>query len=355
MVMALALQSKNDAKLTVAVVTEDAGEAYRPFLKNLRDINSFSMTELPRNQALLQLQQDRLEAVIIIPKEFSANLERGQFRNTLEMYTAPSSRAAATVSEPLINAVMMLWMEAYTVEKTGDYLAAEGIDYDASEAQSQREQIAAIWDSGSLIKLEHIVIDAAINAEKDAGAYATFVRWYGLMTLFYFIAGATWVLDVCKKSLQKRIGQTGTGKWKVILTLSAVAVTICLAGYIFGGTACCLITGIPVSKVLKLMVPMLIYLVNLAGVTLLMASLVRSTIGLMFLAPVLTFLNGILSGLFFPLPQWAYVLALLSRGLPGRWLAEALSNPFGSTIQALLCAVIWLAAGIGTSLLVSRD
>ncbi len=353
--IALAAQGKSESNLTVAVVAEDTGGANLRFLKSLREINSFSMTELPREQALLRLRQDRLEAVVIIPEDFSEKIGRGEFRNTLEIYTSPSSRASATISEPLINAVMMLWMEEYTVDQTGGFLLEQGFDYADSDEYMQREQMAAVWAGGSLIKLEHVVLNEAEKTAEDGGAYPAFVRWYGLICVFYFVVSATWVLDVGKKSLQTRIRQTGTHKWKVVLTMSAASVTICLAGYVLGGAACCLIADSPAAEAAALTVPTLVYLINLAGVTLLAASLARSTIGLMFLAPVLTFLNGILSGLSFALPQWAHVLVLLSRCLPGRWLAESLSNPFGSIVQALVCALVWVIGGVVTSRLLSRE
>jgi len=99
---------------------------------------------------------------------------------------------------------------------------------------------------------------------------------------------------------------------------------------------------------------MLIYLIGLMGVTLLTASLLKNVLSLMFIAPILTFLNGVLSGLLLETPKWAYVLKLLSGALPGRWLGESLSSPLKALPWALVCCAAWMAAGISASALRSR-
>lgn len=351
--MLLALEKK-ESSFQVGVVSEDTGETHRRFLVNLYEIDGFSMIALPRTEALLRLRQDRLEAVVIIPQDFTEKIERGEYQDTLELYASPSSQALATISEPLINAVMTLWMEEYTIEQTKSLLLREGYVYDYIEERFQRDQIESVWDQGSFITLKNVVLNPPEHARSSDGLFDSYSRWYGISCLFYLIISASWVIDSSTKSLHTRIGQTGTSKWKVVLTHSAAPTTICLAGYFLGGVVCSLFVGVPLSSVINFTLPMLIYLCGLSGITLLTASLVRSTVELMFLAPLLTFLHSVLSGLIFPLPQWAYVLVSLSRGLPGRWLVESLSAPSSKLIQALLCAIAWLMAGITVSLLCSN-
>ena len=70
---------------------------------------------------------------------------------------------------------------------------------------------------------------------------------------------------------------------------------------------------------------------------------------LMFIAPVLTFLSAVMSGLLAELPKWAHVLALLSHALPGKWLALSLAQPLKAMPGAAACCAAWAAAGLALS------
>jgi len=307
------------------------------------------MTQLPREEALLRLRQDRLEAVIIIPADFSEKIGRAEFRNTLKLFVSPSSQAAATVSEPLVNAVMMLWVQEYAIDQTAAFLHEQSKEYSEADERLQRSGMDAVWESGALIRVQNIVTDQGETAAADGGSYGFFVRWYGVLCLFYLIVSATWVLDTGKRSLRSRIGQTGVSRWGVMLTTGAAPLTLCIAGYFIGGAVCASLIGTSFTDAMSTAIPVLLYLLGLMGITLLTASLAKSTMQLMFLAPLLTFLNGMLSGLFTPLPEWAYVLEVLSRGLPGRWLARSFAAPLSSLFPSALCAAAWLAAGAAFS------
>lgn len=346
---ALIARDKAASELTVAVVSEDKGESGERLILFLRDTDSFSMTRLPREQALLRLRQDRLEAVIIIPPDFSDKIGRAEFRNTLEHYVSPSSQAAATVSEPLLNAVMMFWVREYAIDRTDAFLIEHDREYTDADERLQRGGMDAVWESGALIRLQSIVTDAGETAAPDSGPYGFFVRWYAVLCLFYLIVSATWVLDAGKRSLRARIEQTGVSRWKVMFATGAAPLTLCAAGYFIGGAVCATLIGATFFDVMTAAIPVLPYLLGLMGITVLTASLAENTMQLMFLAPLLTLFNGMLSGLFAPLPGWAYVLELLSRGLPGRWLALSLAAPLSSLFPSALCAAAWLAAGAAFS------
>jgi hypothetical protein len=74
-------------------------------------------------------------------------------------------------------------------------------------------------------------------------------------------------------------------------------------------------------------------------------SAVTNLMPLLFLAPILTFLHAMLSGMLFDLPVWADVLRSLSVVLPGRWLQSALATGFAALPGALFCALGWSLFG----------
>lgn len=342
-------QEKMQTSLMVALVSEDSGTYSERLISNLSENEGFSMREMPRDEALRLLNQDRLEAVVIIRSDFTEKIKDAEYCNTLELYTSPSSQATATISEPLINGVMMLWMEEQSTIEARDYLLEHGKTYDGSDEIKQREQIISLWKDGSVVNINMVEIDGHSESTASDSPFSACVKWYGVLCLFYLVVGASWVLDINKKSLRIRINQMGVRQWKMIICNSAAPLLICVAGYIVAGIACCIFVGASILNVAEYFVPILLYLVGILGVTLLTASLLKNILSLMFIAPILTFLNGVLSGLLLEIPDWAYVLKWLSFALPGRWLNESISVPLKALPWALVCSVAWVGIGIATS------
>lgn len=342
-------QEKMETSLMVALVSEDTGIYGERLISNLSENAGFSMREMPRDEALRLLNQDRLEAVVIICSDFTEKIKDAEYCNTLELYTSPSSQATATISEPLINGVMMLWMEEQSTIEVREYLLEHGKAYDASDEIKQREQIISLWKDGSVININMVEIDGHSESTVSDDPFSACVKWYGVLCLFYLVVGASWVLDINKKSLRIRINQMGVRQWKMIICNSAAPLIICAVGYIVAGIACCIFVGASILNVAAYFVPILFYLIGILGVTLFTASLLKNILSLMFIAPILTFLNGVLSGLLLEMPDWAYVLKWLSFALPGRWLNESISVPLKAMPWALVCSAVWLGIGIATS------
>ncbi|PKM73109.1 MAG: hypothetical protein CVU91_05955 [Firmicutes bacterium HGW-Firmicutes-16] len=348
-------QEKMQTSLLVALVSEDTGIYGERLISILPENTSFSMREMPQNEAMRRLNQDRLEAVVIIRSDFTEKIKDAEYRNTLELYTSPSSQATATISEPLINGVMMLWMEELSTIEAREYLLEHGSTYDASDEIKQREQIISLWKDGSVINIDLVEIDGNSESTASDSPFSACIKWYGVLCLFYLVVAASWVLDINKKSLRIRINQMGVRQWKMIICNSAAPLLICAAGYIVAGTACCIFVGASILNVVAYFSPMLFYLVGILGVTLFTASLLKNILSLMFIAPALTFLNGVLSGLLLEMPDWAYVLKWLSCALPGRWLNESVSGPLKALPWALVCSVAWVGIGIVTSWISAKN
>ena len=348
-------QKKMQTGLLVALVSEDTGIYGERLISNLSENTGFSMREMPRDEALRLLNQDRLEAVVIICSDFTEKIKGAEYCNTLELYTSPSSQATATISEPLINGVMMLWMEEQSTIEVREYLLEHGKTYDVSDEIKQREQIISLWKDGSVVNIIMVEIDGDSESTATDGPFSACVKWYGVLCLFYLVVGASWVLDINKKSLRIRINQMGIRQWKMIICNSAAPLLICTSGYIVAGIACCIFVGASILNVSVYFVPMLSYLVGILGVTLFTASLLKNILSLMFIAPILTFLNGVLSGLLLEMPDWAYVLKWLSFALPGRWLMESISISLKALPWALVCSVAWVGIGIVTSSIRAKE
>jgi len=247
----------------------------------------------------------------------------------------------------LINGILILWVEEFAIRETGKFLGDHGFGYSEADETDQRAKIAELWENGSVVQIVNIKAESAVSKGVASGSpLKAYTKWFGILCLFYMVIGARWAQDYGKRILVVRIGQTGSRLWSVILVSAAVPALVSFCAYFAGGVAVCLIFGCAVTEFFAVLLSMILYLCGLAGVTLFLASTTRSMVALMFLAPVATFFNGVMSGLFVDLPPWAYVLEVISSALPGRWLAASGASKGLGLLGGTVCACAWISVGI---------
>lgn len=346
-------RGNNDAPaLSVCVVVEDEGSLHERLLDLLQQNSELSILVLSRERALRNLAMDRTQAVFVIRSDYSRRLKNGEFSNTVELYTSPSSSASSALSEPVINSTMMLWIEEAAVRRTREFLLARGYSYTQADEAEQRAQIKNTWENGAPL-LIRTNIPKPIPADVNSLPLSDCVRWYGAFSVFYIIAGAGWVLDIGKKSISVRIRQTGAKPFQVMTGALLAPLVLSFAGWLAALALCCALSGAPVVFAVRLLLPMLLYLAATLGATLFMASMIKNTIALMLLAPVVTFINTVLGGLLVTLPDWAAVLETISKILPGRWLNSAAFAAMNGAslppVGLLVCSAAWLLAGLAMS------
>ena len=347
---ALMTAEKQEAGFDVAVVSEDSGALGERLLSLIFEIKDFSAREMPKDKALRLLQNDRLDALIIIRDNFSESLLSGTFRNTLEVFTSPSSQAPATISEPVINGAMMLWMEEFSTIRTREYLLERGKEYSALDEKGQREEMRRLWETGAMISVEKLELDGVEAAPRSARPLYACIKWYCAFSLFYLLHAASWVLEIKKNGLTERLRQIGVPKWKMIISNCLPSLLVGFGGYFIAGGLAGAVTGDSLYHMVTAFIPVTLYLVTLIGMTLFVVSITQSTLSLMFIAPVLTFLSAVMSGLLIELPKWAYALIWLSHALPGKWLALSLEESIQFMPGAFLCCAAWLSAGLAISM-----
>jgi hypothetical protein len=348
-------------RFLVAVVNEDEGLHGDRLIAGLAEIERLDLRPMEKGAALAKLRQDRLEAVFVIRRDYSEKLRRNEYRDLIDWYSAPSSRAAATISEPLINGTMRFLVEEQSIRSTREFLTNKGIAYSPDDEQAQREKIQRVWANEALVHIAAESLRAEgsspSNPAKPAdsaggdpflgkyGALAACVRWYAVFCVFYLVVSASWILDINKRSLRVRVTQSGTHLWQLLLGTSLAPLLIGLGGYWLTGCLCCLQSG-GWLEMLYLSLPVSIYLWTVLGLTITIASFLRQALALLFLAPLVTFIHAILGGLITALPEWASLLVYLSRALPGRWLLLALSSPLAALLPSMLCCFGWFLAGV---------
>lgn len=331
-------QQKQEGRLTLALVNDDQGELSQRLVDMLAQEEALNLLLTDDATARRLLLQDRVQCEARIPADFGERLEQRQYQDLVQLTVSSSSAYAATVSEPLVNAVMKLWFEQQVLYDAEELLAAEGLTLSAEERQELSSEMERIWQEGSNIRVTSVTLEGeALSTSLRADPT---LCWYAALVPFYLILSCGWMLQDGYRSLRKRIRQSGCPDAVLFLSQSVAALLLVAAGFIL--TALLAGSG---SSLLRLTPHLLLYCLGCLGPALILCSLCRDFSVLLLVAPILTLAAAALCGLLLPLPEWAEIWVSLSTALPGRWLYAALTGQV-DLIRAALLAALWLGAGL---------
>lgn len=328
--------------LALAIVNEDKGPLGAQIVQELLQSEDMRVYAVTRAQALRLLALGRAEAAAIIKPEYSEKIANEEFRNTVELYVSSAARETAAASEPVLNHTMLCFMEETAVARTRAFLQEQGLSLTPEQEAKLREEARKVRESGALATVvAHIPPDDA-GVASSSTEYA--LRCYAAFSVFYILVSAGWVADVSGSHLTLRIRQMGVKRAALLLSAGLAHVVLCfLAGAIVLPLGAW-IGGGQVLESLRLLPALALYILAVLGLALFIAALARSATALFLITPAVTFLNAALSGLLFPLPDWAAVLTAASRALPGRQLALFLTT--GNAGGLALCGALYLLVGL---------
>lgn len=336
-------------KINIAFVNEDTGAISKEFLQSIEKYNEFNTAVLNKNDAFKELKKGNIEAVFIIEKNFSSTLSQGKFNNIIQVYNSPSSNASATISEPIINNVLMYWIEEYTIQKTNEFLSSEGKTYSKNDEINQRNQIKSLWKNALPIEVNNNTVNTA-GQSAEALTNALPFKWYFALSVFYLFIGTVYFIDIKKTGIVKRLELCGAKLSHVILGSLMPSVLIAVFGFVLVMAASSIFVYTEFYKYILLFIAALFYLISFAFISGIIVLLSNNVPSILILASTFTFINAVLSELVVALPQWAVFLRNVSVFLPGKWVNVSINQIYvqgrlnaGIFICTLIYAVAYFA------------
>lgn len=347
-------QESASGKLAVGVVLEDQGGLGQELVKLLQEHREYDIMLLQRESALDKLKAGKLEVVFVIQENFSQQLERGEFSNTVAMYTSPASSASASISESLITNTLDLWIEQDAVIETKAIMSDWGLSLSSDETAALRDKIRSVYYNSSYVVVNTYMPLPQKATVRPYQVLVDCVCIYAAFSVFALFIGATWMIENRKMALGQRFVHMGIKPWQGILGDILAPLSMCVLGGIMAVLVCSVIGDIPLLVGLGAIIPLLLYFVAGAGMLLIVTAFVQNNMQLMLLAPVLTLINASLSGMLFKLPDWAALLEYGSMILPGRWLWLSTNTGVGPLLGMAVCAAAWMSLGLLVSALRNR-
>ncbi len=334
-------------KIDIAFVNEDTGAISQEFLQSIEKYDEFNTVVLNKNDAFKELKKGNIEAVFIIEKNFTDTLSKGKFDNIIQVYNSPSSNASATISEPVINNVLMYWIEEYTIQNTNEFLSSEGKTYSKIDEINQRNQIKALWKNALPIEVKNNTVNTA-GGNLEPLTNAMPFKWYFALSVFYLFIGTVYFIDIKKTGIVKRLELCGAKLSHVILGSLMPSVLIAVFGFVLVMVASSIFVYMEFYKYILLFIAVLFYLISFAFISAIIVLLLNNVPSILILASTFTFINAVLSELVVALPQWAVFLRNVSVFLPGKWVNVSINQIYaqgrlnaGIFICALIYAVVY--------------
>jgi hypothetical protein len=334
------------SKIKIVFVNEDDGAISLQFIEALYDNEDYGILLTDNQEAFHLLEKGQVEAVFILKSDFTSKLSKGEFDGIVEPYYSPSSNAKATISEPVLNSVLMYWIEEFVIQQTQEFLQKKGVHYSKEDEQSQRKNIEQLWDESMSLEIRSSLDneDSLLVADTlpEIGLSA---KWYAAISAFFIFISSNYSVAILKKGLASRLILAGAKIWQLILGIILPILLISMIGWFMIVIFYVVFADIEVVKCILLSSSILAYLISLSALSSIFMIAIKNITIIMLLAPMFTFINAVLGELIITLPQWALFLQRVAFFLPGRWINLAVDSIYAQgymQVGVFICCIIYM-------------
>lgn len=317
---------QENGKIPVGIVCQDKGESYSKLIDMLNHYQQFDIYEWPYDKAIRNLMYDRLDAVYVLSYDFEDKVSKGEYRGILDAYSSISSPHLNTISEAIIDTTMTIAIGNLSVIETGRVLKEMSIDFTDVDERALQDKISNVVEDGELISVS---LNIPTKPKSYADEYKYLIdctTWYCAFCVFFIIAGAGWIIDMTNKAIGERLKQMQIGRIKALVGASFVPILLAILGWCISMGICVVVKNTPINIILKIVFPTFLYFIGIMSMTLLISTMINRTINLILIAPMVTLMHAVLSGMIVKLPDWAMRLEVISQVLPGRMYVSAIND-----------------------------
>lgn len=344
-----------DKRVPIGVVDLDGGSYAAEFITYLEEEPTFRLETLEEKKALKKLAGGSLEGVLVLEDNFSDELENMEFSNILTIYVSPSSSIAQLLSEVFSEKIFEMWAVEVMVADMVNFQEEMGQDMPPNYEDRLRADMQAASRSNPLVTVDlywreeefTAGLDSLLTVDEEELPIITYSQgllWYCAFIVIFILVSSRWVIDQRRTALGDRMRALGIlPAWASLA--SALAVTlVCLVGLLVCVGLSVALLPLTLLDGLWLAGLGLLYLLAIIGLSICLSSLLRESLNLLLIAPMLALLNAVLGGMLAELPAWAAILSWLTGVFPGRLLSLAIAGE--GTWPLALAAGVYLGLGV---------
>ena len=360
--MAWQLNGENAGHFRMGIVDYDNGEFSRSLFNQINEKYNIEAVLLSETEAEKQMLRGQLECYVVIDKDFTERLKQLDFDRLLTLHIRTDSRYSSSVTAPLMSEILKTWIEEKVLVELNRIT-----ELTMEEETDIRNRYETIWAEGSQIHIEMSPVEDTTVASTEPKKPYTWQAsaWYAMLTCFYIMLSGRWMSDFRNQHFLARARQRGITIVGMFFPQTLPDIVLVTVGYL---PVCFVEQGLTVLDhhvvfswsvllnnhvlVISHCLMFLIYAIATMGMSLLICSLCRSLVTLLFAAPFVSVFSAIYSGLIVNLPEWSGYMSTFTRALPTYWYMRLLKYDLtGSMIMRYMLyeaiiAIIWLLVSI---------
>lgn len=333
----------------VAVVDEDQTGSSELVIKRLSAIEGLQVTRHDKESAESLIDQERVEAMVLIQKGFEEGLKNQSLEGLFELTKSPSSISAELVKELVAGEVIRLTGGEYAYRFLLETLKDN--DKVAFSREDVLERVESYWLPKPIMSVifEEVKVSAGAGTEKvTIPPYAA--ASMGILILFVMLAvlfGSGWVCEEKANGTLQRVLSSPIG---LLPVFAGNACALFVLGFvqtlIFTVIQSLLFGVFLLTGVLSCLVAMA-YIICAVSLSMLMASLFQTASQLQTVTPVFSIITGLIGGCLWNLAGIPAGLKTVSLLTPQGWALSTLTTLYaepgrigaaGAAIGVLLAA-----------------
>ena len=343
----IGISTKNeiDNKVTypIAIVNEDMSNYSSKFINKLEQDSLINLVLLDKETALRQVSTGRIDGVLVINKNFSYKLSKGEYDDILEIISPIFTTSIQPISEIVSMAVIDIWLDTVV----DDTLYSMYKEYDGEIKLTYDKLINKLYDDvvkEDILKIVYVsrnmvtktkTIDPLMPYKKATGIFAGFA-------LFVMILSSEWAFSFKNKSLSDRFISMGISFFKRCIASIVANISVFMIFYIILIISLSIIIGnLTFINGIVLTINMLIYLIGISAMALIVAILVSSINHLIIIGSTITIINLSLTPLTIDVQNKLFIYSTISKLLPGSYLLKATNSNY-EWIMLMVVSIIWL-------------
>ncbi len=352
------IASKNySPKPVYGIVNKDSGSISKKIVNDLIKNDNAVIDVASMDSAMSKLDNHEYEAVIVISEDFSEKMQNGDFDKTLSVYAYATTYGTTMLENDLIFFVLQNWAKEFFIIEAKKLLNNYGLQATQEDVDMLRKGLDEIENAETAITIKINYLDKKILSVREANKVKTVhaLNWYLTLSTFYLFVSGVWFIDIQNRSLRFALKQKRISEWKVYFSISCSIVVLCLAGLLVTGGIASILFNESIFTFIKFIPHYTLYYFGMTGVMIFITAFFNYPATLLIIAPVFSFLNALLCGLLYDLPNWAHNINLLAHILPGAWLSDILSEKTTTLVYLLLVSILYFSVGILTTNIIRRS
>lgn len=315
--------------IPIALVDEDNTIGSNLLCERLMQKEGLKVYKDERKKAMARLNDDSIEAAVIVEKNFESSLKSGSYSEVITLIKSPSTYSAELLKEIISIEALRIHTGDFTYNWIKDSAEKSGIDPSSIDRNDIISRVEEYLEPNPIMTISYEEVKAAPNGSETIIIPSFTAASLGLLVFFIMLGllfGSGWLCEEKANGTFQRVYSVKGAIIPLFMgNLSALCIMGLLQTFVFVAVQKILFDVVIFKSVYSWIV-IFAFILSAASVSMLLASFFETQNQLQAVAPVFALITGLMGGCLWNLlgvPKSLLTMALLT---PQGWALKALTE-----------------------------